>query len=241
MFSTLKQSRFTVFASRQYHVYMSQEPVRRARRGPYAKTPQRHEQILATALEVFAEHGFNGSTVREIAERTGLSATGILHHFGSKTALLQAVLARRDVVDWAPYRENVRGMSYVTSMREVVRHNTKVPDLIQLFSTLAAEATKQDHPAHSYFLERYENTRAEAVEQFERAVAAGELPDDVDPHDAAALFTAAMDGLQIQWLYDPSIDMVSAIDLLIRQLLRKSAPIETAQPGPTREGPAEGV
>lgn len=219
---------------------MPEKPVRRGPRGPYAKTPQRHEQILATALEVFAEQGYNGSSIREIAERTGLSQTGVLHHFGSKTALLQAVLAQRDIVDWAPYRESVYGANYMTSMRQVVRHNTEVPELIQLYSTLVAEATKQEHPAHDYFLERYERTRAGATAQFERAIAAGDLPDDIDPHDAATLFIAAMDGLQLQWLYDSEIDMVKALDLLIRLLLGRHDLLDGPEPDSAAEDPTEG-
>ncbi len=219
---------------------MSEKPVRRGPRGPYSKTPQRHEQILATALAVFAEQGYNGSSIREIAERTGLSQTGVLHHFGSKTALLQAVLAQRDIVDWAPYRESVYGANYMTSMRQVMRHNAEVPELIQLYSTLAAEATKREHPAHGYFLERYEKTRIGATAQFERAIAAGDLPDDIDPHDAAVLFIAAMDGLQLQWLYDSEIDMVKALDLFIRLFLGRRDPLDKPEPNPAAEDPAEG-
>ena len=61
-------------------------------RGPYAKTEARRAEILRTALDSFAERGFQGSSLREIAEAVGLSPAGILHHFSTKEALLAAVV-----------------------------------------------------------------------------------------------------------------------------------------------------
>ena len=46
---------------------------------------------LAAALEAFAEHGYHGTTVREIASRAGLSVPGLYHHYPSKQSLLQGL------------------------------------------------------------------------------------------------------------------------------------------------------
>ncbi|GAC57816.1 putative TetR family transcriptional regulator [Gordonia hirsuta DSM 44140 = NBRC 16056] len=46
---------------------------------------------LAAALEAFAEHGYHGTTVREIAARAGLSVPGLYHHYPSKQSLLQGL------------------------------------------------------------------------------------------------------------------------------------------------------
>ena len=62
------------------------------KRGAYAKTAERRRTILATALEVFAESGFRGASVREIASRVGMTDTGVLHHFGGKGKLLLEVV-----------------------------------------------------------------------------------------------------------------------------------------------------
>lgn len=42
-------------------------------------------------LELFAERGFDGASVRAIAERAGVSAGLVVHHFGGKEGLRQAV------------------------------------------------------------------------------------------------------------------------------------------------------
>jgi TetR/AcrR family transcriptional regulator len=49
-------------------------------------------QILAAAEEVFAQHGYNGTTLDLIAERAGLSKQNLLYYFPSKKLLYQSVL-----------------------------------------------------------------------------------------------------------------------------------------------------
>ncbi len=49
--------------------------------------PERRERILAAATEVFAEHGYAGASMGEIARRAGVVASVIYDHFGSKADL----------------------------------------------------------------------------------------------------------------------------------------------------------
>ncbi len=48
--------------------------------------------ILDAAIEVFAEHGFEGATMREVAERAGVKQPLIVYHFDSKDLLWQAAV-----------------------------------------------------------------------------------------------------------------------------------------------------
>ena len=52
------------------------------------------EQILDAAEEVFAEKGFEGATLRDIALRVGIRIPSLYNHFPSKDALYGAVLER---------------------------------------------------------------------------------------------------------------------------------------------------
>ncbi|GED96084.1 TetR/AcrR family transcriptional regulator [Gordonia crocea] len=47
---------------------------------------------LEAALLCFAEHGYHGTSVREIAARAKLSVPGLYHHYPSKQSLLQGLL-----------------------------------------------------------------------------------------------------------------------------------------------------
>src|SRR5689334_3100833 len=66
-----------------------------------ADPEQRRADILAAALEVFAERGYRAASLAAVAERVGLTQQGVLHYFPTKDALLIEVLRLRDQLDMA--------------------------------------------------------------------------------------------------------------------------------------------
>ena len=65
--------------------------------------------IRATALELFAARGYEQTSLREIAERVGLTKASLYYHYPSKQELLQAII-RPLVDDWevaAAYAEKL--------------------------------------------------------------------------------------------------------------------------------------
>jgi AcrR family transcriptional regulator len=50
-------------------------------------------EILDRSLELFAEHGFMGSSMRDIAKAVGVRESALYHHFPNKNAILEAILA----------------------------------------------------------------------------------------------------------------------------------------------------
>src|SRR5690625_7768659 len=63
---------------------------------PPATDPRRSrsDEILDGAAELFAEYGYDGSSLREISHQVGISHPGMLHHFASGDALLGGVSER---------------------------------------------------------------------------------------------------------------------------------------------------
>ena len=59
-----------------------------------SRDPDRREQILDAASAVFAEAGFAGARVDDIAARAGVNKAMLYYHVGDKTALYSAVLLR---------------------------------------------------------------------------------------------------------------------------------------------------
>jgi AcrR family transcriptional regulator len=74
----------------------------------FAESPEKREAILEAALQLFAEHTFDGTPVPLIAERAGVGAGTIYRYFDNKEALVNAVYRRwklemkRRLVDDAP-------------------------------------------------------------------------------------------------------------------------------------------
>jgi len=190
-------------------------------RGSYAKSETTRAAILEAALTVFARGGYRSGSIREVAEAVGMSEAGLLHHFPNKPSLLAAVIDLRDThsLDFVPLEaddplETLRGL--VT----LARYNASVPGVVELYTTLSAEATSPDHPAHAYFIGRYAYTITNLSRAFERCGELGLLHEGVDPASAAKSTVALMDGLQVQWLLDrDSIDMGAELDRYLRSLV----------------------
>jgi AcrR family transcriptional regulator len=52
-------------------------------------------RILDAAEELFMLHGFEGTSMRQLTSRAGVNLAAVNYHFGSKDALIEAVLRRR--------------------------------------------------------------------------------------------------------------------------------------------------
>ena len=50
------------------------------------------DRVLQVAQALFAERGYRGTSLRDIAKRIGIKAPSLLHHFPSKQQLYLAVL-----------------------------------------------------------------------------------------------------------------------------------------------------
>jgi AcrR family transcriptional regulator len=70
---------------------------------------QRRELIEQAATEVFAERGYNGASIDEIAGRAGISAPVVYDHFSSKQELHRTLLERHYADLRAVWHENLAG------------------------------------------------------------------------------------------------------------------------------------
>src|SRR5256714_6398196 len=52
-------------------------------------------RILDAAEELFMQHGFEGTSMRMLTARAGVNLAAVNYHFGSKDALIEAVVHRR--------------------------------------------------------------------------------------------------------------------------------------------------
>src|SRR3954454_15550273 len=124
-------------------------------RGPYRTGVRRREQLIAVAVDVFAEHGYAGGSIRAIGEKAGVSHATLIQHFGSKEGLLTAVLEEWDRRTVAGGLADVSGLDYFRRLPEVIAAHQDHRGLLELFTTLAAEASTRSHPARAFIEQRY--------------------------------------------------------------------------------------
>lgn len=178
-------------------------------RKPYAVGIKRRQEILEAALELFSVQGYRGAPMADIAAKVGLTLAGVLHYFSSKEELLAAVLQRRDegITPWFEKTWAETG-SLCQSIHELMVRSMSSPHELKLFVTLSAEATDPNHPSHAYFQERYRTSR----KRFNRALAKAIEQGEIDPNTSGPILIAVLDGLQVQWLLEPSFDLLAELD-----------------------------
>ena len=181
----------------------------RAPRSP--KGVARRQQILDRAIDVFAAKGADGTSLRAIAEAIGVSHGALLHYFRSREALLLEVLA-----------ENEQRRSGVTPEDEIVgrmvsaaERNVTIPGLVALYTSMLAGSIDGGNVAsHDYFTARFDRVRRQLAGHIRDGQRDGTLRRGVDPEAMAALVIAASDGLQTQWLLEPTVDIADSLRLL---------------------------
>lgn len=181
----------------------------------------RRIQIINAATELFANAGYRGTGLAGIAAQVGVTQAGLLHHFGSKERLLEAVVEHRSEQDAELIAEIMGegGLGMLDRVPLLAMHNQQRPGLAQLFTVLVAENLLPEHPAHDFFRDRYRGIRAAIITALKAGQARGEIRTDIDLKQVAARLVAALDGLQSQWLLDPTqVDLVESYTALAESM-----------------------
>jgi AcrR family transcriptional regulator len=164
----------------------------------------RREQLVTTAAALISRYGYNGFSLTALAEACGISRGGVLFHFESKEQLLLEVLDSRDSEDIAAASAAFASWDDVIDFRSaldiIVQRNFRQREFVRLYAVLNAEALDPSHPAHDYFQRRQAKALADLA-----PVLTGL---DRDPREVAIEVLAFLDGLQLAWLRDPTIDLV---------------------------------
>ena len=94
------------------------------------------ERILDVAERLFAQKGFAGTVVRDIAREAGLTAPSLYNHFDGKQALYEAVLARGvqplvDLMAGLGKAEEIRSADILNAFMDHFANHPDLPRLIQ--------------------------------------------------------------------------------------------------------------
>lgn len=162
---------------------------------PRQRDPERtRTEILDVATAEFAEHGYSGARVDEIAERTRTTKRMIYYYFASKEQLYVAVLERaygqlRD----AEQTIDVEHLDPLAALRELAEltfdHHEAHPDFLRLVAI--ENIHRAEHIAGSSVIARL-NTRAlDLIARIlHRGKELGVMRRDVDPLDVHMLISA---------------------------------------------------
>ena len=178
---------------------MTPATARPASTRPSTKGEETRAQILAAAVEQASTAGFESLTIGGLAERTGLSKSGLFAHFGSRLDLQVAALdeaARRFTEQvFLPALKAPRGLRRLRSLLDhwfAWPHRAGLPG----GCPIDAATREYDHrpgPMRDAVLERQRVLERELARAVQLAVETGELRPDTDADEV----TFAMMGLML--------------------------------------------
>lgn len=107
------------------------------------------EAIVRTAFALFVNQGYHGTSMRDIAAGTGITAGSIYNHFSEKSEIFKAViLAYHPIVVVLPHLKHVEGQSAEELIRDAARRIAseiqKNPGIVKLFATELIELNGQN-------------------------------------------------------------------------------------------------
>jgi TetR/AcrR family transcriptional regulator len=176
----------------------------------------RREVILAAALDVFAEHGFKGATIKALAAAAGLRSPALLYwYFPNKEELFRAVLWRylpalSDDEAQAPRLDEPPEVFLGGLMRKVLAHFSE-PETRKAFRLLISEQKMLADAGVSLSTARPANVATVAIEYLEAQVEQGVLRPH-SPRVVARLLVAQLNlalqarGLPLGLLPEPPDD-----------------------------------
>lgn len=194
----------------------------------YASGRLKRAKIVRDAMALFATDGYGDTSLREIAEKVGVSKSTLMHHYPTKDALLGAVLAERDrtIQSRPSYAPAGTAAAELRALPLGAADNAATsPGLIEVYAVLSCEAVPASHPAHDYFRDRFTRAIDQFADLFRGAQAEGALPAHRDPEHEAIWLIALWDGLQYQWLYDrDAVDVAAHLAAHLADVLPSLAP-----------------
>jgi len=180
------------------------------------------QRILEAAFEIANELGYEGTTISKISARSGISASSIYWHFGSKDGLLAAVLTdsfeRWEAVNMdldAP----LPGTSLEQHLRDIhaqaARSITENPEFWRLGLMLTLEQRISDVTARTQFLEIRSNVLGRLAGWWRKRMPPELVARRPDLAPLLARFNmATMDGLFVSAQADEGWDLQTLATML---------------------------
>jgi AcrR family transcriptional regulator len=193
---------------------------------------RKRERMLKAALSVFAEKGYDGATIADIAERASVAKGLVYDYFESKEDLFSRLFDRvfghlESELEVPPPLDGDPLEAIVHRAREILLQYEAVGSDVNVIAQFWARG--QAKGAGGRFLEawkeRYRSCRERVSALLEEARASGLVREDVDPQRAAWAVVAMIDGSVLQWLHrDDMVSLVGCATDGLRTLLSGMAP-----------------
>jgi AcrR family transcriptional regulator len=183
-------------------------------------TPDRREQILAAAVRVFAERGYEATRISDIATEAGVAYGLVYHYFGSRDAIRDAVFRET----WG------RMLAVIAGVEETAG---SAPERLELVVKIVLRAWRDDpdvvrlivrEVARSPRLEDELDQIGAALATLERIVTVGQkegtIRASLDPRLCARMLYGALEEILTGWVLGRLPDDAEAVHRAEQEVVR---------------------
>lgn len=198
---------------------------------PRMKAADRREQLLKTAAQCFAGHGYRGTTTAMIAAEAGVSEPIIYRHFRNKQELFIALIEKvgdEVINNWRQATRNVR--SPLEKLQSLLYRNpaTADPWTASVYQLLFHASTEVSEPAiRQAIRDHYERYLHSLASVMSEAQGTGQIRDDLPAEWLAwQIIHAAVGFAMVRPLNIPShanLQFVQGTIQLLMELLTRRA------------------
>ncbi len=183
--------------------------------------------MLDAAVALIARHGSSRTTLSEIGERSGYTHGLVSHRFGSKGALVRALIDKLQadfMKSIEPALEGRKGLAALKLVCESYLRAAAEKEHLAMYA-LIGEALGPVPEIKPDLAKADENFRRGVERQIEEGIRAGEIRPGIEAQTQAALIVATLRGLVIQRQLNPAaFKLDSAIKDMTRNLERSLKP-----------------
>ena len=168
-------------------------------------------RILDTAEQVFFDKGVSRTSLTDIAEAAGVTRGAIYWHFRNKSDLFEAMFARIKT----PFEELLEAtidvnepdpLARIRELLMVVFEGTATnPQRARVLDILyfKCEFTEEMGAVLSRHTDAMRDGREKMAAGLRNAIAKGQLPEDLDTHQASVMLHGFLNGILADWLLSP--------------------------------------
>lgn len=165
------------------------------------KSEMTRAAIVGAGIDLAAADGLEAITLQAVADRVGLSKSGVFSRVGSREALQKAVIdefGRRFIADvFVPSMQQPKGLQRLDSIarRWIVRTRDVEAETGCIYSAGAFELDDREGPLREHLHGEITRWRAALRRTVMQAVEAGHLKADTDPEQVVSELNALILGL----------------------------------------------
>ncbi len=172
------------------------------------------EQVMQDVMELFWKKGYNGTSMQDLVDVTGLNRSSFYNSFGDKFSLFEEALKtyeKQQAITLQKFSKDAK-----TPKESIVSLFHGVSDDIRsgnqkgcMFTSCTAELGGENQQIHDMLVANKDKVVDSFIILIKQAQELGEISKEKSPETIALLLFTCMQGLRITSMLDPDLEAVT--------------------------------